>query len=257
LSLSPARERANLGFVTSPDITTRLATSGQLLVRSGIEIGRILDAMLEDQAPLTARLPSQGMFLSQLVYVEPVKRYLRLACSDYAAANDAAIATPKLTLRCNHRGSQFAFTAGTPHAAEHDGKPCIECELPTLMLAVHQRRAATRIELPARAPVTCAVRLGTLSFETQVVDVSLDGMGILVSDAAIPVCADTRLERVRVRHPQHEPIEVDLEVRYVTRLKLPSGVRATRMGCRILSSPQALEELIRLFIIDLESPAGA
>ena len=252
-----ARERATLGFVTSPDITTRLATSGQLLVRSGIEIGRILDAMLEDQATLTARLPSQGMFLSQLVYVEPVKGYLRLACSDHRAANDAAIATPKLTLRCNHRGSQFAFSAGTPHAAVHDGTPCIQCELPTLMLAVHQRRAAARVELPARAPVTCEVRLGTLAFQTQVVDVSLDGMGIIVSDAAIPVCADTRLERVRVRHPQHAPIEVDLEVRYVTRVKLPSGIRATRMGCRILSSPLELEQLIRLFIIDLESLPSA
>jgi c-di-GMP-binding flagellar brake protein YcgR len=243
--------------VSSPDITTRLATSGQLLVRSGIEIGRILDAMLEEQATLTAKLPAQGMFLSQLVYVEPVKGYMRLACSDHRAANDAALATPKLTLRCNHRGSQFAFTGGTPHAAVHGGRPCIQCELPTIMLAVHQRRAAARVELPARAPVSCALRMGTLAFDTQVVDISLDGMGVLIADAAIPVCADTRLERARIRHPQHEPIEVDLEVRYVTRVKLPSGARATRVGCRILSSPQALEELIRLFIIDLEPPRSA
>jgi hypothetical protein len=105
--------------------------------------------------------------------------------------------------------------------------------------------------------VSCAVRMGTLAFDTQVVDISLDGMGILISDAAIPVCADTRLERARIRHPNREPIEVDLEVRYVTRVKLPSGARATRVGCRILSTPQKLEELIRLFIIDLESPSSA
>lgn len=244
--------------MSSPDITTRLATSGQLLVRSGIEIGRILDAMLEDQATLTAKLPSsQAMFLSQLLYVEPVKGYMRLACSDHRAANDAALATPKLTLRCNHRGSQFAFTGTTPRAATHAGKPCIQCELPTLMLAMHQRRTGARVEIPTRAPVSCVLRMGTLTFDTQVVDISLDGLGVLVSDAAVPICPDTRLERARIRHPEHEPIEVDLEVRYVTRVKLPSGARAMRIGCRIVSSPKALEELIRLFIIDLESPRSA
>jgi hypothetical protein len=77
-------------------------------------------------------------------------------------------------------------------------------------------------------------------------------MGILVTDAAVPVCADTRLQRARIRHPDRPPIEVDLDVRYVTRVKLPSGHRAMRIGCKILSSPQGLEELIRLFIIDLQ-----
>jgi len=243
--------------VSSPDITTRLAASGQLLVRSGIEIGRILDSMVEDRATLTAKLPQQSMFLSQLLYVEPVKGYMLLAYSDHPAANDAALASAKLTLRCNHRGSQFAFTGGTPHAAAHGGRKCIQCELPTLMLAMHQRRSVTRVDVPARAPINCSLRMGTLSFETQVVDISLDGMGILVTDDAVPVCTDTRLERARIRHPERPPIEVDLDVRYVTRIKLPSGKRATRIGCRIVSSPQGLEELIRLFIIDLQPGDGA
>lgn len=237
--------------MSSPDITTRLAASGQLLVRSGIEIGRILDSILEDRDTLTAKLSAQSMFLSQLMYVEPVKGYMLLAYSDHAAANDAALATPKLTLRCNHRGSQFAFTAGTPQAVKHSGRPCIRCDMPTLMLAMHQRRSVSRVDVPARAPINCSLRMGTLSFETQVVDISLDGMGILVTDATVPVCPDTRLERARIKHPDRPPIEVDLDVRYVTRVKLPSGNRAMRIGCRIVSSPQGLEELIRLFIIDL------
>src|SRR4051794_25026669 len=202
--------------------------------------------MLEDQATLTAKLPAQGMFLSQLLYVEPVKGYMRLAYSDHRAANDAALATPKLTLRCNHRGTQFAFTGTTPHTAVHAGKPCIQCALPTIMLAVHQRRAAARVEVPARAPVSCAVRVGTLAFETHGVALSLPAMGLLVSDAAIPVCADTRLERARIRHRDPAPIEVALEVRYSSRVKPRSGGRARRVGCRIISSPQAFEERIRL-----------
>src|SRR5207249_11116194 len=41
LPLRGADKLSNLGLVSSPDITSRLATTGQLLVRSGIEIGRI------------------------------------------------------------------------------------------------------------------------------------------------------------------------------------------------------------------------
>ena len=238
--------------MSSPDITSRLSVSGQLLVRSGIEIGRILDSMVQDHATLSATLPPELMFLSQLLYVEPVKGYLRLAYSNHKPANSAALAQPKLTLRCNHRGSQFAFAAATPQPVLHLGQPCIQCELPAVMLALQQRRNASRIAAPVQAPVTCDVRMGTLSFAAQVADISLEGIGVLFSEAAIPVCAGTRLERARIRHPQHEPIEVDLEVRYVSRVKLPNGQRASRIGCKILSPPAELEELIRLFVIDLQ-----
>ena len=238
--------------MSSPDITSRLSLSGQILVRSGIEIGRILDSMVEDHATLSATLPTDVMFLSQLLYVEQVKGYLRLAYSNHKPANSAALAQPTLTLRCNHRGSQFAFSAATPKPVVHDGQPCIQCALPAVMLAMQQRRTASRISAPAQAPVTCDVRMGTLSFEARVADISLEGIGVLLSEAAIPICAGTRLERARIRHPQHEPIEVDLEVRYVSRVKLPNGARASRIGCKIVSRPQELEELIRLFIIDLQ-----
>ena len=238
--------------VSSPDITSRLSTTGQLLVRSGIEIGRILDAILEDHDTLTASLPPQLMFLSQLIYVEPVKGFMLLSYSDIKAANAAALATPKLTLRCHHRGAQFAFPAATPHQVLHRGNACIQCELPNVMLAIQQRRAVSRVAVPAQAPVNCEVRMGPLTFDAKVVDVSLDGIGTLISDPTIPLCAGTRLERARIRHPQHEPIEVELEVRHVTRVKLANGERGSRIGCKIVSSPQNLEELIRLFIIDLQ-----
>ena len=237
--------------MSSPDITSRLATTGQLLVRSEIEIGRILDSMLEDHDTLRANLPSQLMFLSQLVLVEPVKGYMLLSYSNHKAANAAALAQPKLTLVCNHRGAQFAFAAATPHAAVRTGQACIQAPLPSVMIAMQQRRTIARAAVPAQAPVYCEMRVGVVAFDAKVMDVSLDGVGTLVSDPTIPLCAGTRLERARIRHPQHEPIEVDLEVRYVSRVTLPNGERASRIGCKIVSSMQNLEELIRLFIIDL------
>jgi c-di-GMP-binding flagellar brake protein YcgR len=235
-----------------PDITTRLSVSGQLLVRSGIEIGRILDSMIEDHDPVTANLPSHLMFLSQLVYVEPVKGYMLLSYSSHKPANAAALAVPKLTLICHHRGAQFAFAGVKPHAAVHSGTPCIQCEFPAIMVAMQQRRAVTRAAVPPQAPVHCELRMGLQTFQAKVMDVSLDGIGALLTDPTIPLCAGTRLEHARIQHPLHDPIEVELEVRHVTRVTLPNGERASRIGCKIVSSPEKLEELIRLFIIDLQ-----
>ena len=245
-------QAGNLSPVSSPDITSRLSATGQVLVRSGIEIGRLLGAILEDHDTLAADLPAQVMFLSHLLEVEPVEGYMLLAYSDYKAANGAALAAPRLTLRCNHRGALFAFAGDAPRAVTRAGQPCIRCGLPAMVVATQQRRTATRVAVPNEAPIDCELRMGPLSFTARVLDVSLDGIGTLVSDPTIPLCAGTRMERARIRHPQHPPIEVDLEIRNVTQVRLAHGERASRVGCRIVSSPADLEELIRLFIIDLQ-----
>jgi len=236
--------------LTSPDITSRLSTTGQLLVRSGIEIGRLLDAMAHDHAPVTAQVPPQLLFLSQLLYVEPVRGYMMLSYSDHKPANSAVLAARSLTFRCNHRGAQFAFAGEGPRQAAHEGQPCIQCGLPTAMLGM-QRRGAGRVQVPAQAPVGCDLRMGLISFPGRVVDVSLDGICMLVSDPAIPLCAGTRLERVRIHHPQCTPFLVDFDIRYITRVALPSGERASRIGCQVVGAREVLENLIRLFIVDL------
>jgi len=251
LSLSPAYKLALWALLNSPDITSRLATTGQLLVRSGIEIGRILDSMLEDGDTVAGNLPSQMLFLSKLLYVEPVRGYMLLSYSDHKPANTAVLSARSLTLRCNHRGAQFAFAGDRPRQAAHAGQPCIQCGLPTAMLGMQQRRGHPRVQVPAQAPVHCDLRMGLLSFAGKVVDVSLDGIGALVTDPTIPLSGGTRLERVRIRHPQSEPFHVDLEVQYVSRVILADGGRASRIGCRILAPREIMEDLIRLFIIDL------
>lgn len=238
--------------MTTPDITTRLATTGQLLVRSGIEIDRILGAMVDDGATVSASLPSKVLFLSRLLCVDPVKQYLLLAYSDHKAANSAVLAASSLTFKCNHRGAQFAFSCGGPRQAMHERQPAIQVGMPTAMLGLQHRRAPQRMQVPAQAHVDCQLRMGVLAFNARLVDMSLGGMGFLLCEDVVPLCAGTRLEGARIRHPEREPLVVDVEVRHVHSVTLPDGRRATRIGCRIVGAPEDLEELIRLFIIDLQ-----
>jgi len=174
-----------------------------------------------------------------------------LAYSDHKAANAAALEARALVLRCNHRGAQFAFSGDKPRHAAYAGQPCIQCGLPTAVLGMQQRRGLGRIQVPAQAMVRCDLRMGLQVFASRLVDVSLDGIGALITDPTIPLCAGTRLEHARIRHAQAEPFLVDLEVRHVTRITLANGKRVSRVGCQVLGSRMVLEDLIRLFIIDL------
>ncbi len=239
-------------MISSPNISARLANTGRLLVRSGIEIGRILDSMIEDGDAVTASLPEQLMFLSKLVRVEPANGSMLLAYSDNKRANLAALAARSLVLRCNHRGAQFAFSGDKPRHVAQAGQPCILCELPTTVLGMQQRRGVAGIQVPAEAVVRCDLRVGERVFGSRMMDVSLDGICAVITDSTIPVCAGMRLESARIRHSKAEPFLVDLEVRDTSRITLPNGKLASRVGCKLLGSREVLEELIRLFIIDLD-----
>jgi c-di-GMP-binding flagellar brake protein YcgR len=237
--------------MTSPNIAARLSTTGRLLVRSGIEIGRILGSMLEDGDTVTASLPLQLMLLSKLIRVEPANGTMLLAYSDNKRANVAALAARSLVLRCNHRGAQFAFAGDKPRDVTDAGQPCIQCELPTTVLGMQQRRGLANIQVPAEATVRCDLRMGQQVFASRLIDVSLDGICALITDPMIPLRAGTRLENARVRHAEAEPLLVDLEVQHAGRITLPEGKPASRVGCKVLGSREVLEKLIRLFIVDL------
>jgi c-di-GMP-binding flagellar brake protein YcgR len=237
--------------MNSPDLTGRLYLTGQLLVRSGIEIGRLLDAMREDGDTVTANLQAGGLFLSRLLEVDTAAESILIAYAEHKAANAAALAARNVTFRCFHRGAQYGFTAGQPRNAVHAGEPAIRFAFPTEVLAMQQRRAHPRFQIPQQAPLHCEFRIGEVELEARVVDISLDGMGTLLYDGGVRLAPGMRLERVRILHPRHAVVLVGLEVRHVTRVLLPGGKPATRVGCRVVSARSDLEKLIRLFVIDL------
>ena len=235
------------------DLATRIANTGQLLVRSGIEIDRILTTMVDDHATVTANLPQQLIFLSRLLQVDPVKQRVLLAYSDYKAANTALLSAASVTFRCHHRWGQFAFTCNRPRPSSHGGNPVIEMAAPPIVLALQHRRQVVRSKVPMEpAELPVRLRLGLISFDARLVDMSLDGRAFLLADPAIPVCAGTQLRDVRITPRGREPLSVSIDVNHVIPTVLPNGERATRVGCRIVAADGAMEQLVRAFIVDFE-----
>lgn len=235
------------------DITTRLVSTGQLLIRSGIEIDLILTAMVQDYSPVTADLPGQLIFLSRLVSIDPVKRRVLLAFSDYKAANTALLKSASATFRCNHRGSQFGFTGVKSRLGSFKGQPAIEIDWPDTVLATHGHKNPVRTQVPKEPPdLRCRLPVGAIWLEARLVDMSLDGRAFLLGEPAIPVCAGTWLRGARITAKGAEPFVVDIEVRHVIPTMLPDGERATRIACHIVGPSDQLEQLTRTFIIDFE-----
>lgn len=233
------------------DITTRLVTTGQLLIRSAMEIDLILTSMVEDHAAVTADLKEQLIFLSKLVSIDSIKRRVLLAYSDYKAANNALLKSVSATLRCNHRGAQFGFTAAKPRLASFGSRPAIEIDWPDMVLALQGNKKPVRTPIPKQPPdLRCRLPMGALWLEARLVDMSLDGRAFLLGEAAIPVCAGTWLCGARITPMGGEPIVVAIEVKQVIPTVLPDGERATRIACRIVAPSERIEQLTRTFIID-------
>lgn len=224
-------------------------------MRSGIEIGRILEAMRAAGDSVTASLQADEiLFMSRFLRVDPEAGIIIIGWSDSKQANTALLARRSITFHCNHQGTRYDFVATDPTEVGHQGETAIQLSFPGALLAL-QRRARLRVLAQPRVPLRCEVRLGPVSFDAQVVDISLDGLGVIVYDPQIRLEPGARLEKVRIIHPNRAPVTVDLEIRHVTTIVVPrTGGFAHRAGCRFLGDPKDLEDMIRLFVTELGAP---
>ena len=108
--------------------------------------------------------------------------------------------------------------------------------------------------LPATVALHCEMRIGSLTLQAAVVDISLGGLGTLVYDARVHLEPGMHIERARILHGNNDPVTVDLEVCNVSAIADRDGRPANRAGCMIRGSRQTLEELVLMFISDLGEP---
>lgn len=250
-ALAKPRTRGKVSVLSHPDLSVRLASAGTLLIRSAIEINRLLDAMREARDPVTGQLADDQLFMSRLLHVDPLSGHLLLASAEHKAANTALFGAKAVTLSCNHRGAHYAFAVAEPRDMVLGGTPVIRFGFPTEILAMRQRRSQVRVRVPPQAQVSCEVSLGSAAFDTRVVDISQDGIGTLVFEGSVRIVSGTRLPGTRIRAPGRPPIAVELEVRNVAKVFLAEGRAGTRLGCRMRGAETDMAELVRLFIVDL------
>lgn len=237
----------------APASIDALATTTRLLVRSGIEIGHTLEAMLADGDSVTAEVQQgERLFLSRLLQVATLEGTFVVACSASKEVNLALLTAASTTFSCNHRGAHYGFVAKALRETDCEGSAAIRFAFPVALFA-HQGRTQPRVQMPPSVPLRCEIDWGPLSFDAQVVDVSLDGIGTIIYARDIHLPPGTRLDGVRIVHPERSPVIVDLEVRYSFNVVGRDGTPGMRSGCRFLGALEDLHDLVRLFVTDLDA----
>ena len=85
----------------------------------------------------------------------------------------------------------------------------------------------------------------------RVVDISLEGQGMMLSDPGIRLEPGTILPDCRIVYPGRRPVVVDLEIRYLKAITNPDGSESRRVGCRFLGAATDIADLVKLFSINL------
>ena len=241
---------------TSGGFAARLDETGQLLVRSGIEIVHTLEAVQSAGDLLFADLNSdEHLFISRLLEVDARHDVMTVAWSESKEANAEFMAQRSITFNVNHDGLHFQFIAENPRETDLGNRSAIQLSLPKAIFAF-QRRALPRYKVPPAVPLKCEISLGPVSFEALVVDVGLGGIGAIVYDPAIRLEIGMIIPRATIQLPAHAPVLAALEVCHIGTVRRADGTVAMRAGCRFIAPSAGIVALVRLFLAAIEAASA-
>lgn len=237
-------------------LAARTDQTGQLLVRSGIEIRKTLEAMRAAGDALSADLESEEhLFVSRLLEVDTRNRTMTIGWSESKEANALILRKQPVTFNVNHQGLHFQFAADHPRQTDFGNRSAIQLDLPKAMFAM-QRRVLQRYVVPPAVPLKCEISLGAVSFDALVVDLSLGGIGAILYDPSIRLDVGMTLPRARIVLPAHAPVLAALEVRNIRTVTRADGSLVKRAGCRFIAPGSGIEALVRLFLAAVEAAPG-
>ena len=240
------------------DNWAKIAGNTQVLVRSRIEIGHILESVMQVGARIAAPLSDEPglLFLPRLRQIEPDAKGLVLDFCDNRRANSAVLAAKSVNLQSQCPHGQIEFLGRAPSQIVLDQLPRLHIAFPDFIL-VRQRRLERRIKTLPTVPLHCvADQGGVLSFNAQIVDISLSGISALLYDRSITLVPGTILRGCVISHPGGVIAGLDLEVLHSHDVILPNNAIAHYSGCRFLELSPKVEELMRMFVLNLERGAG-
>ena len=194
----------------------------------------------------------EHLFMSRLRHVDPDCKFIVVDYSNDKAANAAVLAAPQVVLSSNNEGAHIEFAVTDSAETLIDEVLAIRFAFPEV-LVVQQRRANRRIRGVPDVPLRCiADTRGIMPFDAKIVDLSLGGIGAMIYDSGIILELGPVLRGCKIIHPRGTVADVDIEIRYTVNITLPDGSPARRSGCAFVGAPGEIEDLIKVFILDLE-----
>ncbi|GAB6066830.1 hypothetical protein JCM13664_01480 [Methylothermus subterraneus] len=194
------------------------------LLKNPSEIARILRALLEQRALISAQIESEhASFITALLLVDLERQRIALDYGPDPRLNGRALAAKKVFCQTKLDRLEVKFTASHLTEAKLQGQPVFCARFPET-LYYPQKRRFYRLILPKTSPLSCTVGLpdGT-TLALEVIDLGVGGLGLFDREGHAPLSVGGICPNCRLHLPGLGEVVFDLEVRSV--LELNPGKR--------------------------------
>ncbi len=239
-------------------VTMRIEAPGRAL-RSATEIASILQAICNEQLALSAYLErGEVLFTSAVRAVDLDLDRLVIDYSQWKPANSALMQRDTVQFHCDRKKRHIQFQTRTPTQITYEGTARLQVPLPSLVLDL-QQRAHRRLSVKSLPSLWCVInRDNAEPIVANVSDISEGGLGAFIHDTGIVLKPGMIFENCQLTSSSLEaPIDVSVEVRYWKTVREGDGTLNKRVGCRFVTASKNLQELIKLFELEVSEDRSA
>lgn len=169
------------------------------------------------------------------------------------ATTDSLSEKSEITVATSLDRVRIQFHALRPRRASFHGHPALSVDLPKAMLRL-QRRDFYRLTTPTQPALRCRLAIDperSQWLETQILDISVGGVAIMIPPANHPFLVDTQFPSCRVAVPGGT-IDAGLRIRNRFVVTLPGAGTVLRAGCQFDDLSGTMGNLLQRYILNLE-----
>ena len=198
-------------------------------------------------------LASRQIIVTSILAVNETKDTLILDSARGDALNEELTSGKGAEFVAQLDGVTISFVTGPVACCKYDGLPALRVALPKSLVRL-QRREHFRVPMPVANPVRCMVPAEDVAdpIATQLVDISCGGVALAETGGRLSTETGRILADCRLLLPDSETIVTSLEVRNSARIRLPSGIFQTRLGCQFIDLPNEMATTLQRFVMDIE-----
>ncbi|MCZ7563155.1 MAG: flagellar brake protein [Burkholderiales bacterium] len=229
----------------------------RFVLRSRAEIVATLRQLATDRALISIDADrARDFVLTTILDVDAEGDALVVEGGPDAAANRRLLGAESLFAVTEQGHVKVRFVIGPPRRVDYDGRPAFSVPLPASLVRL-QRREFFRATAPVGRPLIARIPIvgddPTSIVEFRVLDISVGGLGLLSQPPHVGLIPGTVIPAFRLQLPEIGAIECKLEVPSSFEMRLSTGVRANRSGCKFLDLPARMGALVQRYINKLQA----
>jgi flagellar brake protein len=241
---------------------TKLPDDDQFAVHHPKEISQILTELGKNKTILNVSFNhGQDQCLTTVIGVDAEKRAVYLDIGLDAGFNKRLLESSHMIFSKDD-GIRVRWTSAKIALVKLKDGEALKIALPKSLIRL-QRREFFRCQTPVTAPLICSVPYAhplnpkeREIFELMLVDISLGGIGTVISDHLPPVIEVGKVfDDCKLKVPDMGEVNVSLNVRYVKEITLKTGAHRHRVGLQFINLSRVDERIIQRYVFQLEREA--